>query len=192
MQPELQIVQDGTTSCRYRSIDSRMQEKILNSSEIVMGLNWDPSGGCIADAADLDALCFLFDAHGRVLDVVHPGHRQNVNGSVLHTGDAVSGASAWDDERVFVFLEALPDTVAALGFVVVSASGHSFEEVRGASCHLSDHVTDDVYVRVDLQAVDSQNATWIGTLRRHGNVWEFRPGPLPGGSDNSRSGSEQH
>ena len=142
-----------------------------------MGLHWDPPEDGLADAANLDALCVLFDAHGRVLDVIHPGHRQNVNGSVVHTGDAVNGASAWDDERVFVFLEALPATVAALGFVVVSASRHPFNEVRGASCHLSDHVTDDVYVRVDLSALDSQEATWLATLHRNGKVWQCRPGP---------------
>ena len=152
-----------------------MEETIYNSTEIVMGLHWDPPEGCIADAADLDALCLLFDARGRVLDVIHPGHRQNVNGSVLHTGDAVSGASTWDDERVFVFLDALPDTVSALGFVVVSASRHPFNEVRGAYCHLSDHVTDDVYVRVDLSALAAQEATCISTLHRNGQAWEFRP-----------------
>jgi len=167
-----------------------MEETILSSTEIVMGLHWDPPEGCIADAADLDALCFLFDAHGRVLDVIHPGHRQNVNGSVLHTGDAVSGTSAWDDERVFVFLHALPDTVAALGFVVVSASRHPFNEVRGASCHLSDHVTDDVHVRVDLSALDSQEAAWISTLHRNGPVWEFRA-VRPGSEDGHARNTSQ-
>jgi stress response protein SCP2 len=78
---------------------------------------------------------------------------------------------------VFVFLDALPDTVAALGFVVVSASRHPFNEVPGASCHLTDHVTDDVHVRVDLSALDSQEAAWISTLLRSGQAWEFRPAP---------------
>ena len=142
-----------------------------------MGLHWDPPEGRITDAADLDAVCLLFDARGRVFDVIHPGHRQNVNGSVLHTGDAVSGASTWDDERVFVFLDALPDTVAALAFVVVSASRHPFNEVRGAYCHLSDPVTDDVYVRVDLSALAAQEAACISTLHRNGQAWEFRPAP---------------
>ena len=153
-----------------------MEDTILKSTEIVMGLHWDPPDDR-ADAVDLDALCFLYDAQGRVLEVIHPGHRQNANGSVLHTGDAVSGASTWDDERVFVFLDALPDTVAALGFAVVSASRHPFNDVRGASCHLTDHTTDDVHVRVDLSALDSQESAWISTLQRNDRAWEFRPAP---------------
>jgi tellurium resistance protein TerZ len=151
-----------------------MEREISNSAEIVMGLRWDPPEGCIADPIDLDAICILFDTQGRVVEVVHPGHRQNVNGSVVHTGDAVTGASVWDDERVFVFLDALPDTVAAVGFVVVSASRHTFNEVRGAFCDISDHATDDVYVRVHLSALDSREATWISTLRRNGLAWVFQ------------------
>ena len=151
---------------------------ILNSTEIVMGLHWDPPEGGIADAADLDALCFLFDAQDRLLEVVHPGHRQNANGSVLHTGDSTSGASVWDDERVFVFLDALPETVAALAFVIVSASRHALSDVRGAYCHLSDHVTDDVHVRVDLSVLESQEAASIATLHRRGTAWEVRAGGL--------------
>lgn len=153
-----------------------MEQTILKSTEIVMGLHWDPPDDS-ADAVDLDALCFLYDEHGRVLEVVHPGHRQNANGSVLHTGDAVSGASTWDDERVFVFLDALPETVAALAFAVVSASRHPFHEVRGASCHLTDHTTDDVHVRVDLSALDAQESAWISTLHRNDRAWELRPAP---------------
>ena len=78
-------------------------------NEIVMGLHWDPpEDGATADPADLDTLCVLFDAQGCVLEVIHPGHPRNEDSSVVHTGDSRTGASEWDDERIFVFLAALP------------------------------------------------------------------------------------
>ena len=81
----------------------------LDLKEIVMGLHWDPpQEGVATDPENLDALCVLYDEQRRMLEIIHPGHPRNANGSVIHTGDSRTGASEWDDERIFVFLEALP------------------------------------------------------------------------------------
>lgn len=133
--------------------------------EVVMGLHWTPpEDGATADPADLDALCVLFDAQQRVLEVVCPAHPRNANGSVIHTGDSRRGASEWDDERVFVFLEALPEAVASLAFVVASAMGRAFSEVRGASCHVSDRVTEHEWIRLQLTTLGQHTAHCVGTL----------------------------
>ena len=143
-------------------------------NEIVMGLHWDPpEEGVSAAPADLDAVCVLFNAQGRVLDVIHPGHPRSANGSVVHTGDSRTGASAWDDERIFVFLEALPDAVSALTFVVVITGGRGFSEVRGASCHVSDYVTERECVRVALTTLDARTAHCVATLYRGSTDWSM-------------------
>ena len=114
----------------------------LEPTEIVMGLNWDPpEGETPADPDDLDALCVLFDDQQHIVEVLHPAHPRNANSSVIHTGDSRTGSSIWDDERIFVFLEALPKAVSALSFVVSSAQGRDFSEIRGAFCHISDRFT---------------------------------------------------
>jgi tellurium resistance protein TerZ len=57
--------------------------------EVVMGLHWDPvERNAVSHQADLDALCVLFDAQGRVSEVVHPGHARSADSSVIHTGDS--------------------------------------------------------------------------------------------------------
>lgn len=145
--------------------------------EIVMGLHWDPpQEGASTEPGNLDALCLLLDTRGRVLELVHPGKPRNANGSVLHTGDSPAGASEWDDERIFVFLEALPETVSGLAFVVVSANGHAFGEVPGASCHVSDRLTEHEWVRVDLTALGPCTAHCAATLRRDLDSWRIFPG----------------
>jgi len=142
--------------------------------EVVMGLHWDPpSIGVTNQAADLDALCVLFDSHARVLEVVHPGHPRSVDGSVVHTGDSRTGASSWDDERIFVFLEALPEEVSELAFIVSSASGQAFNEVPGAYCHISDHVSEAAWTRIDLTSLFGHTACTVAILRRAEAGWKI-------------------
>jgi len=141
--------------------------------EVVMGLHWTPpEHGAAVEPADLDALCVLFDSNQHVLEVVCPAHPRNANGSTIHTGDSRSGASEWDDERIFVFLEALPESVSFLAFVVVSVTGRAFSEVRGASCHISDHLTEHEWVRVQLTDLGRHTAHCVATMHRGATGWE--------------------
>ena len=166
-------------NCHTSRIDNSISSnREVDLKDIVMGLHWHPqepgaSGG--REPANLDAMCVLFDEEGRTLEVVHPGHPSNANGSVVHTGDSPTGASEWDDERIFVFLEALPDSVSALSFVVASANGHVFSEVPGASCHVSDRITEREWIRVDLTVLGKQREHWVATLRRIPAGWEISP-----------------
>ena len=140
--------------------------------EVVMGLHWaPPESGAAAEPADLDALCVLFDAHRRVQEVVCAIHPRNADGSVIHTGDSRTGASEWDDERIFVFLEALPKTISSIAFVVISVTGRAFSEVRGASCHVSDHVTEHEWIRLQLTDLGQHTAHCVATLQRGPAGW---------------------
>ena len=140
--------------------------------EVVMGLHWaPPEVDAAAEPADLDALCVLFDEHERVLEVVCPLHPRNSNGSVIHTGDSRTGASEWDDERIIVFLAALPEETASIAFVVVSATDRAFSEVRGASCHISDHVTEHEWIRLQLTDFGQDTVHCVATLQRSPTGW---------------------
>jgi len=164
------------TNCYTSLKDSVSAEREVDLREIVMGLHWhpqEPGTSASQGPANLDALCVLFDEEGRVVEVVHPGCPSNANGSVLHTGDSLTGASEWDDERIFVFLEALPDSVSALAFVVASANGHVFSEVPGASCHVSDRVTEREWIRLDLTALGKHKEHRVATLRRSPAGWQI-------------------
>jgi len=140
--------------------------------EIVMGLHWTPpQAGATTEPADLDALCVLFDAHGRVLEVVCTVHPRNANGSVIHTGDSRTGASDWDDERIFVFLEQLPEAISSIAFVVASVTGHAFSAVRGAWCHISDHVTEGELIGIQLTDLGQHTTHCVGTLEHGPAGW---------------------
>lgn len=141
--------------------------------ELVMGVHWAPPAEDTKPGeapANLDAACVLLDAAGAVVDLVHPGHPRNLNDSVLHTGDSRTGASAWDDERIFVFLDALPDSVAAVLFAVVSANGWLLSRVPGACCHVSEHPSERELVRSELGGIDRTTCA-VAMARRRGTSW---------------------
>jgi tellurium resistance protein TerZ len=142
------------------------------SNEIVMGLHWDsPQDGAAAVAANLDAVCVLFDRHGEVIELIHPRHPRGADDSVVHTGDSRSGRSAWDDVRIFVFLDALPVTVSSLAFVVMVASGRGFQEACGAYGHVSDPLSEREMVRVELAPRCGCSIVPLALVRRSEAGW---------------------
>lgn len=144
---------------------------------LVMGLHWDPPReGSDDPSTDLDALCTLYDAQNQVLEVIHPGHTRGAEGSVIHTGDSKTGASTWDDERIFVFLQGLPAQVSKLAFVVASTSGRPFDAVRGAICHLSDHDDDSELLRIDLTTLVGKRSHTVAIVRRGPAGWHLGGG----------------
>ena len=132
-----------------------------------------PQEGVSAVPDDLDALCVLFDERRCVLEVIHPGHPRNANGSVIHTGDSQTGAGEWDDERIFIFLEALPEAVSAFAFIVASFTARTFSDIRGASCHVSDCVTERELIRLELSALEGQTACCVAALHRSPDGWQI-------------------
>jgi len=143
-----------------------------------MGLRWapPPEQRRSLEPANLDAMCVLLDARARRLEMVYPGRPTNANGSVIHTGDSRSGASSWDDERVFVFLDALPAAVHSLVFGVVSSNGRSFGDVPDASCHLSDYMMEDELLSVELTALGPLREYCVATLQRVPSGWVMEEG----------------
>jgi tellurium resistance protein TerZ len=150
------------------------QDEEPELKEVVMGLHWDPSEGAAnVHPENLDALCVLFDQEQQIVETIHPGNPRSSNGSVVHTGDSRTGASQWDDERIFVFLEALPANVTTLVFIVASATGKPIREARGASCHISDHATEYQWVNMELTTLDTQTTYCVATLSRSLTGWEI-------------------
>ncbi len=151
-------------------------EPLLIPNDLVMGVHWTPPAeyeGAGFAPPNLDAVCIMLDSHGRRLEVIHPGHLRNANGSVVHTGDSRTGASTWDDERIFIFTAALPEEIYSLVLGVVS-HGRPFSEVAGARCHLSDRATEDELLRVDLTSRGSVKEYCLGSLQRGSQGWLLR------------------
>ena len=157
-------------------IEASVRETNLSSAEIVMGVHWTPVEGvqrASGPPADLDAICELRDAEGHLVEMIGPGRVRSVNDSVMHTGDSRDGASRWDDERIFVFLDALPRRIAAVVLTIASSSGDAFCDVPGAVCHVSDFKTDDRLLEVELTALGGVTEHEVARLVRAGEGWRL-------------------
>ena len=141
----------------------------FDSREIVMSLRWRAGG-----SGDLDALCLLQAADGGMLEVIHPGHERNANGSVIHTGDSTADKGRWNDESIFVFLDALPAEVAKLSFVVSGADSR-LGRLSGAVCQFADRISEQEIHWHEFHAQETRSSLVVATLSRSEAEWKFAP-----------------
>lgn len=167
----------GRTDGEGTGLDVQFPEPLR---ELVMGLHWDPLAHKGAAPVDLDAVCARFDASGALIGVVHPASPRSADHSIVHTGDSRDGASHWDDERIFVFLDAVAPEVCALAFAVVSADGRPFENARGAYCHLSHRLSEQEILRHELPPLAGAREHLLAAIRRGPGGWMLsEEAPIP-------------
>lgn len=146
-----------------------------------MGLHWTPHGAQDpAPAVDLDAVCVLLGSDGRIIEVINPAHPRTASDSVVHTGNSCDGANDWDDERIFVFLSALPAEVSRVALCVASVSAHALSHDPGARCHLSDARREQALRRVELTCLHANGFMVVFDIRRAADGWWLLDGaPTP-------------
>lgn len=152
-------------------------------TRVKMGLGWDPvstpkKGGFFKRAAadkaiDLDASAVLLDAQREVVDTVWFKQLRSKDGSVVHTGDNLTGAGDGDDESILVDLTSIPAGVDTLAFTVNSFSSQGFNEVANAFCRIVDETTGAEFARFDLGAQGPHSALVMAKLYRHGGEWKM-------------------
>jgi len=147
---------------------------------VTMGLGWDAkkSKGFLGfgggpQSIDLDASCMLFDDSGKQVDAVWFNQLRSRDGSIVHTGDNLTGEGEGDDEQIQVDLAQVPANVKSLVFVVNSFTGQSFEQIENAYCRLVDMATDKEIARYDLSAQGNHTAQVMAKLYRHNNEWKM-------------------
>jgi tellurium resistance protein TerZ len=147
-------------------------------SRVVMGLGWDPvkkKGFFSRKAADidLDASCILFDEGKTPLDAVWFKQLKSRDGSIIHTGDNLTGEGEGDDEQIIVNLNKVPAEVKYLAFTVNSFRGQTFNEVESAFCRLVDESTGAEIARYALSGGGDHTALIMAKLYRHQGQWKM-------------------
>jgi tellurium resistance protein TerZ len=152
--------------------------KTLNN--IVMGLGWDVrekkgffgfgGGGSI----DLDASVGIFDSSGKLVDQVWYRQLKSKDGSILHTGDNVTGAGDGDDEQIRVSLSQVPGNIQTMVFVVSSFSNDTFDEIENAYCRMVDSQNNEEILRYALSGQGTHTAQIMVSVYRKGSGWSVR------------------
>ena len=146
-------------------------------TRVFMGLGWDAvAKGFFRKKSidvDLDASCLLFDGSGELVDEVWFQQLRSKDGSVIHTGDNLTGEGDGDDETIYVDLPNVPARVATLVFTVSSFTGQDFSQVENAVCRVVDAGQADQVelARYELSDAGPHTAQIMAKLTREGQGW---------------------
>ena len=151
-------------------------------SRIFMGVGWDVAkkggflGGLLGGGGgdiDLDASCLVFDDSGRLVDQIWFQQLRGMGGTIVHTGDNVTGAGEGDDEVIKVDLSSLPPTVTALVFTVNSFRGQTFDTVANAFCRVVDDTSGAELATFSLSESGSHTGLVMAKIYRHDGAWKL-------------------
>ncbi len=166
--------------------------EVLN--EIMVGLGWDQaasSGGGLrglfkssTPSVDCDASIIICGENGKTLpgDVkkscIYFGNKKNDNGSIIHSGDNLTGAGDGDDEQINIKLSEIPSDVDKLVFVVniygaIKRKQH-FGMIKNAFIRIVDKSNGSEFCHFNLTD-DYNEATGlvVAEIYRNEGTWKF-------------------
>jgi len=205
-----------------QTIDLRKSDKgdSYDLSQVTVGLGWDirkKKGGFLSsllggdkeEEFDLDAIAFLLDANGKVVnlgrkakapngreinlyegDVVYFNSMKHPSGHIWLTGDNRTGAGEGDDEQIIVKLDALDQKYQKILFLVSiyqgKAKNQQFSMVENAFIRAVDAKGKEI-AKFNLSGDESLKGMcsmiFAEAYRREG-TWKFRALGEPQATDN--------
>jgi tellurium resistance protein TerD len=150
-------------------------------SKVIIGLGWDTNKYVGGYDFDLDASAFLLDESGKasgIEDFIFYNNIQGGNGSVVHTGDNLTGDGEGDDEQIKVDLSKVPANIAKVSITVTihdaAARSQNFGQVSNAFVRVVNELTDREIMRYDLgEDFSVETAIVVCELYRHSGEWKF-------------------
>lgn len=165
-----------------------------NLSRIIMGLGWDvrkisnqSKGGLFSSLFggssqhldfDLDASCLMINENEKLHDIVYFGNLTSKCGSVIHSGDNLTGEGEGDDEQIRVDLSRVPSNVKKLVFVVNIYRAHErkqdFGMVENAFVRLVNADNNKEIARYNLtDSYPGKTTMTLAEVYRHNNEWKM-------------------
>lgn len=150
-------------------------------SKVVVGLGWDVNKYDGQSSFDLDASAFLLDANGKVTndkDMVFYGALSHPSGSVVHTGDNLTGEGEGDDEQIKVDLSKVPSNIEAIAIAITIYDAENrkqtFGQVSNSFVRIFNEETNEELIRYDLgEDYSTETALVVGKLYRKDGEWKF-------------------
>ena len=150
-------------------------------TNIHVGLGWD-ANRFSGPAFDLDASVILVGSSGKLekdSNFVYFRNLKSPCGSVIHTGDNLTGDAEGDDEVIRVDLTKVPQDVVRIVFAVniydAQNRGQNFGMVENAAIRLVNEADQHEVARFDLTEDASGNTAMVfGELYRNGTSWKFK------------------
>ncbi|MDX5808346.1 MULTISPECIES: TerD family protein [unclassified Bacillus cereus group] len=152
-----------------------------NLKNVMIGLGWDVKEFDGGHDFDLDASAFLLNSAGKCakdLDFIFYNNLKSTCGSVVHSGDNLTGGGDGDDEQLVVHLDKVPSNVDEIAFTVTIYDAlkrnQNFGQVKNAFVRLVNQDTGEEIFRFDLgEDFSIETAVVFCKLYRHNGEWKF-------------------
>ncbi|UYM14916.1 TerD family protein [Endozoicomonas euniceicola] len=157
--------------------------------KMCIGVNWGAIekrgffGRKKMEAVDLDASVGIFADNGQLLDVVYFGQLKSKCGSIVHSGDDLTGDMDGDDgldnEVIQIDLNRLSPRASQLAFVLNSFRGHDFKDIPFARIRIyegSPEYVSQEFARFDIAndaAFGGSVSMIMGKMYKHNGQWKF-------------------
>lgn len=150
-------------------------------TKIIVGLGWDVNKYDGGSDFDLDAAAFLAGDNGKVAndaDFIFYGNKKHASGSVIHTGDNLTGEGEGDDEQLKVDLSKVPAEITKIDFTVTiydaDTRHQNFGQVSNAYIRVVNETTGEELIHYDLgEDYSIETAVIVGELYRNNGEWKF-------------------
>ena len=152
-----------------------------NLKRIVVGLGWDTNKYSGGYDFDLDASAFIVRENGKSLDetdFIFYNNLQGGQGSVIHTGDNLTGDGEGDDEQIKIDFSKVPTYVDRVAITVTIHDAvkraQNFGQVSNAFVRVVNEDTNEEVLRYDLgEEFSIETALVVCEIYRHNNEWKF-------------------
>jgi len=162
-------------------------------SKILVGLGWDPVeqkkggllggllGGGKAPEIDCDASVLMLSETDKLINksnLIYFGNLRSGCGSVVHTGDNLTGDGDGDDEQIIVDLSRVPSNIHKLLFFVniydAVKRRQDFGMIQNAFIRIVNGSNNQELLRYNLsENYAGKTALMVGEIYRHGTEWKF-------------------
>lgn len=157
-------------------------------TKIKVALGWDTQKYQGAANFDLDASAFLLDKQGKLAseeDIVFYGMQKtpdgklaHKSGSIIHSGDDLTGGGDKDNEIITVELDKVPSIVDKIVFAVTIYEWEKRKQNMGmvskSFTRIVDATTNKELLRYDLgEDYSTQTSVVVAEVYKHNGDWKF-------------------
>lgn len=156
-----------------------LSKEVQGLSKVIVGLGWDAAKrGFFSRAIDLDASAIVLGDKDQYLDTIYYGKRNYVDGVINHHGDNLTGEGEGDDEQITVNLQAMPDKVKKIVFVVniydCVSRNQDFGMIKNAFIRLVDTSTNKEICKYNLtENYAGKTAMIFAEVYKRDGEWKF-------------------
>jgi tellurium resistance protein TerD len=153
-----------------------LEKEAPGLSKIIVGLGWDVSKG--GGNIDLDSSCLMLNENLKLEKLIYFGDKTSADGSVVHSGDNLTGAGDGDDEQIQVDLSKVPQNIKKLVFTINVYEGKSrkqhFGMINNAFVRVVNAANNQEIAKYNLsESYPDMTSMLLAEVYRHNDEWKM-------------------